>query len=190
MSDKSLKQIQAEIDKLRKEEEIYEAKSNLKANQTRGRALAIGTAFGGTVEVSIRMRNGETAWVLLQPVETTEVIHQLAAQIGCHIALKPRKDFGSWRMWDDTLPALGQNTGIGIVGAHPTFSQWPEFEKQDPAELPTGYSQGNLALSEQGKDLSRATPVLEEKSKGKKRAVATKKTVNKRTTKRASRTSK
>jgi hypothetical protein len=38
-------------------------------------------------------------WCIMQPVEVTELIHQLAANIGCHIAVKPRDDFASWREW-------------------------------------------------------------------------------------------
>jgi hypothetical protein len=35
----------------------------------------------------------------MQPVEVIELIHQLAANAGCHIAIKPRDDFSSWREW-------------------------------------------------------------------------------------------
>jgi hypothetical protein len=40
-----------------------------------------------------------TCGALCNPVEITELIHQLAANIGCHIAVKPRDDFASWREW-------------------------------------------------------------------------------------------
>lgn len=171
--------------KLKEDQRIEQLEADKEANKNRGRTLSIGTAFGGTVEVSIRMANGQTAWVLLQPVEATEIIHQLAAQIGCHIALKPRKDFGSWRAWDDNLPALGQNTGLGMIGFHPTFSQFPPFEGQDPALLQEGYSKEHLSLLAQGKDISKMN-LKQEEAEG---AVATKKTVNKRTPKSRKKTS-
>jgi len=72
---------------------------DLQANQYRARSVMVGTAFGGTAEVSMRMDDGKTVWALLQPVEVTELIHQLAANIGCHIQLTPRDDFASWRNW-------------------------------------------------------------------------------------------
>ena len=69
------------------------------ANQSRARSVTVGTAFGGTTEVSMRAPNGNHLWCLLQPVEVTELIHQLAANIGCHLQLTPRNDFSSWRNW-------------------------------------------------------------------------------------------
>jgi hypothetical protein len=69
------------------------------ANQSRARSVTVGTAFGGTTEVSMRAPNGTSLWCLLQPVEVTELIHQLAANIGCHLQLAPRDDFSSWRNW-------------------------------------------------------------------------------------------
>ena len=72
---------------------------DIQANQTRARSVTVGTAFGGTTEVSMRLDNGQTVWALMQPVEVTELIHQLAANIGCHLQLTPRDDFSSWRNW-------------------------------------------------------------------------------------------
>jgi len=62
-------------------------------------SITVGTAFGGTTEVSMRSDDGRNVWCLMQPVEVIELIHQLSANVGCHVALKPRKDFASWRDW-------------------------------------------------------------------------------------------
>ena len=72
---------------------------DFEANQNRARSVMVGTAFGGTTEVSMRSDDGKSLWALMQPVEVTELIHQLAANIGCHIQLTPREDFASWRNW-------------------------------------------------------------------------------------------
>lgn len=69
------------------------------AASTRAMSVTVGTAFGGTTEISMRGDAGQNLWCLMQPVEVIELIHQLAANVGCHIALKPRKDFASWRDW-------------------------------------------------------------------------------------------
>ena len=69
------------------------------AASTRAMSITVGTAFGGTTEVSMRGDAGQSLWCLMQPVEVVELIHQLAANVGCHVALKPRKDFASWRDW-------------------------------------------------------------------------------------------
>jgi hypothetical protein len=77
----------------RQELESYESSLN------RARSITVGTAFGGTTEIMMRGDGGRHMWCVMQPVEVTELIHQLAANIGCHIAVKPRDDFASWREW-------------------------------------------------------------------------------------------
>tara|TARA_R110000751_G_scaffold234915_1_gene336449 strand:+ start:425 stop:946 length:522 start_codon:yes stop_codon:yes gene_type:complete len=69
---------------------------------TRCRALNVGAAGGGITEISMRSNEGYYSWSHLQPVEVVELIHQLAGQVGCHIAIQPRKDFSSWREWNIT----------------------------------------------------------------------------------------
>jgi hypothetical protein len=65
----------------------------------RARSITVGTAFGGTTEIGMRCNDGRFVWSLMQPVEVIELIHQLAANVGCHINLAPRRDFSSWRDW-------------------------------------------------------------------------------------------
>lgn len=72
---------------------------NFESNLNRARSISVGTAFGGTTEIIMRGNGGRYMWCVMQPVEVTELIHQLAANIGCHIAVKPRDDFASWREW-------------------------------------------------------------------------------------------
>jgi hypothetical protein len=84
--------------KLRELEDEMALKSRITDLQ-RSRSITVGTAFGGTTEISMRGDGGNYLWCVMQPVEVTELIHQLAANIGCHVALKPRDDFGSWREW-------------------------------------------------------------------------------------------
>lgn len=69
----------------------------------RARSVTVGTCFGGTVELMMRGHGG-FMWAPMQPVEAVELIHQLAAGIGCHIAIKPRNDFASWREWQLDAP--------------------------------------------------------------------------------------
>ena len=72
---------------------------DIKASENRARSVTVGTLFGGTSEISMRLDDGRTVWCPMQPVEVIELIHQLAANVGCHISLKPRDDFSSWREW-------------------------------------------------------------------------------------------
>ena len=65
----------------------------------RSRSITVGTAFGGTTELMMRGNDGNVLWAVMQPVEVIELIHQLASNVGCHLALKPREDFSSWRNW-------------------------------------------------------------------------------------------
>ncbi len=114
-------EIEKRLEEIRQEQILIDAEQNLrnyKSNLTRGRALTVGTAFGGTTEISMRGDGDAYLWILLQPVEVTELIHQLAGNIGCHINIKPRDDFASWRNWKAD-PMLGY---------------------ADPANLPQPYS--------------------------------------------------
>lgn len=70
------------------------------ADLFRARSFNVGTSFGGVTEITMRANSGHTYWAPLQPVEVVEIIQQLASNIGCHVALKPREDFASWRDWN------------------------------------------------------------------------------------------
>lgn len=72
---------------------------NLESNRNRARSITVGTAFGGTTEIMMRSDGGRHIWCVMQPVEVVELIHQLAANVGCQVAIKPREDFASWRDW-------------------------------------------------------------------------------------------
>lgn len=80
--------------------------------QNRARSVTVGTCFGGTVEVSMRRNDGTNTFAILQPVEAIELIHQLAANVGCHLQLAPRRDFASWRDWKYTEAELEHYRGV------------------------------------------------------------------------------
>lgn len=130
----------------------------------RARSVLVGTAFGGTTEISLRNMDGSVTWALLQPVEAIELIHQLAATVGCHINLQPRDDFSSWREWRVSEAEKKHLNG------HPPFAN----------ELPLDRRHSLPSPEEQpGMNINRSNDY----------AVATKKTVNKRSTKRAAKAS-
>ncbi len=84
--------------KLQEIERTMQVESRM-GDLNRARSVTVGTVFGGTTELLMRGDGGRHLWVLMQPVEIIELIHQLAANVGCHINLKPRDDFSSWREW-------------------------------------------------------------------------------------------
>jgi hypothetical protein len=86
------------VEKLRQMEVEMDLESR-ESNRNRARSITVGTAFGGTTEVMMRSDGGRHIWCTLQPVEVVELIHQLSANVGVNIALKPRDDFASWRDW-------------------------------------------------------------------------------------------
>lgn len=77
----------------------------------RARSFTVGTTFGGVTEVGMRTNDGTYVWAPMQPVEVIEFIHQLAANVGCHINLAPRRDFASWRDWKYTEAELAHYRG-------------------------------------------------------------------------------
>jgi hypothetical protein len=150
------------------EQELHEAEQcfrTLKSNAQRARSVTTGTALGGVVEIAMRGDGGDALWCLLQPVEAIELINQLAAGIGCHIAIKPREDFSSWRGWN-----MSDAERLTLNG-HAPFSNPVPAADTVGAKLPPPEKQPGMKLSRSTKNV-----------------VATKKTVNKRSTKRATKT--
>jgi hypothetical protein len=86
------------LEKLRQMEAEMDLE-NRESNRNRARSITVGTAFGGTTEIMMRSDGGRHIWCVMQPVEVVELINQLAANVGCNVALKPRNDFASWRDW-------------------------------------------------------------------------------------------
>ena len=148
--------------------------ANFEADLNRARSVTVGTAFGGTTEVSMRAPNGSNIWCIMQPVEVIELIHQLAANVGCHINLQPRKDFSSWRDWkyteEELLHFRGPQALPGVGHAPHVNDMAPHQEKGQV--LPPPEEQPGLKIIRSNKDV-----------------VATKKTVNGRSVKRGSKAS-
>ena len=129
----------------------------------RARSVLVGTCFGGTTEITMRGIDGSVLWSPLQPVEAIELIHQLAASVGCHINLQPRNDFASWRNWRSDEDIAKRN-------GNPPFANELPLDKRHP--LPPPEEQPGMKINRSNNH-----------------AVATKKTVNKRNAKRATKTS-
>lgn len=158
------------------------AKDTRAGDISRARSVTVGTCFGGTTEIMMRGNNGYL-WTPMQPVEVVELINQLAANIGCHVALKPKKDFASWREWRVTKEEQKHLNG------------WPPFvndiapfmrvgmEGLDP-ELENILNDGGKILEFGGGAGGRPTDNRSEKN-----AVAIEKPKNRRSAKRAAKTS-
>ena len=164
------KQLQKELERRNRLLQL----EHLEANASRAQSLTVGTAGGGTVEITMRSASGKFLWNTYQPVEVIEFINQLAAGIGCHIQIVPRKDFASWRDWQMSPEELAHAKGIQnsqAIGYAP-FPKFPSNKYVETgANLPDPENQPGKIKREETKD------------------VATKKTVNKRSTKRSRATS-
>ena len=168
--EKRLKEIENRKKLLEAERELLHEEASLKSiksNTTRSRSLTVGTAFGGVTEISMRGDGDEYLWVLLQPVEVTELIHQLAGNIGCHINIQPRKDFASWRAWKEPDP----NERIHLNG-------WPPFGNDMAPHYITG---NNLPPPDKQPGFDKNINKVEDKNE----PLAITKTINKRKSKRA-----
>jgi hypothetical protein len=167
------KELQKELDRRQKLRQL----ENLEANNNRAQSITVGTAGGGTTEITMRSASGKFLWNTYQPVEVIELIHQLSANVGCHLQLIPRQDFAAWRDWKVTPEELAHAQGVQRfpgVG----FSPFPKYDDQryisNGANLPHPDAQAGREKIEH----------KEQKN------VATKKAVNKRTTKRSRSSSK
>lgn len=142
---------------------------------SRARSVTVGTCFGGTTELSMRRGDGTFTFAVLQPVETIELIHQLAASVGCHLQIVPRKDFASWRNWKYTEEELANYRGVQLL---PGVGHAPHSNDMAP-HMQVG---ANLPPPEQQPGLQ---PALTAKGTQNEQTLATKKPVKRRSTKRA-----
>lgn len=130
---------------------------NRQGDFSRARSVTVGTCSGGVTEIMMR-GNNSFMWMVLQPVEVIELIHQLAANVGCHIHMQPRNDFASWRNWNYTKEELEHYRagGGGLLGS----GHAPHVNDLAPhvdvgAKLPPPQQQPGLninIMSEGGKD--------------------------------------
>jgi len=116
----------------------------------RARSITVGTCGGGTIEVAMRRADGSNTFIILQPVEVVELIHQLSAQIGCHLQMLPRRDFASWRDWKYTPEELAHYRGVqSLPGVgHPPHSNDMAPHQSKGQVLPPPDQQPGLALPE------------------------------------------
>ena len=152
------KEFKKQLEELQQQAQL----ESLDANKNRAQAVSIGMSGSGTTEITMRGQDGKFLWNCYQPVQVTEFIHQLAASIGCHIHIQPRKDFASWREWREP----SEQEKLHLNG-FPPFAE----EMLDSTQI-------GLA------------PPQEQNSFTEKENVATKKAVNKRSTKRTRSSSK
>lgn len=135
----------------------------------RARSFSVGTTFGGTTEVGMRTNDGTYVWVVMQPVEVIEFIHQLAANVGCHINLAPRRDFASWRDWKYTEAELAHYRGEQVLPGvgHPPHANDMAPHMQVGANLPPPEQQPGLNFTEKtdGEALAVEAPKQWRKSK-------------------------
>lgn len=126
-----------------------ELEASLKELGGRARSVTIGTAFGGAVELSLRGEGGVHTWAILQPIEAIELIHQMAAAVGCHISLAPRRDFASWRSWNYSQEELDHYRGADshIGGGHPPHTKAIEPGSYGTS-LPSPEEQPGMPLKE------------------------------------------
>lgn len=160
--DLSIEEIEKEIHRKNKLRQL----KSLSQEEHRAQSITIGTAGGGTTEITLRGTDGSYLWNVYQPVEVIELINQLSANIGCHIHIQPRNDFSSWRQWKE----LTEEDRLHL-NAFPPF----------PNDLAVSRNVGKSLASPNDRLRIEAAQKVEEKED----AVATKKTVNKRASKRS-----
>jgi hypothetical protein len=83
---------------MREKDAIYQLMSK-ESDFSRARSFTVGSGIGGVVDINMRGPDGKSLHHFIQPVEVSELIHTLAATIGCYVALRPREDFTAWRNW-------------------------------------------------------------------------------------------
>ena len=170
--------------KLQKQlKEIEDARllRDLKASQSRARSVSVGTAFGGTTELNMRLEDGTSVWCPMQPVEVIELIHQLAANVGCHIALKPRDDFSSWREW-----RVSEAEKKHLKGWAPFVNDMAPFQSLGAAGFNQEHAEATVADNLAQKEYEYDENYTARRKVQKNETVATEKLKNRRSAKRTS----
>lgn len=90
-----------ELKKRIRQIDIERVAQSAEAEVDRARSFYVGKN-ANAVELCLRGDGRRFLWYIMNEKEVIETIHALAASIGCHIALKPREDFGSFRDWQLT----------------------------------------------------------------------------------------
>ena len=142
--------------------------------QTRARSVTVGTAFGGTTELTMRRGDGAFTFAIMQPVEVIELIHQLAANVGCHLQLTPRRDFAAWRDWKYTEAELAHYRGVQNL---PGVGWPPHVNDMAPhmlvgANLPHPEQQPGMPMMENSGDKTVAVEAPKQRRKSKRAAGA------------------
>ena len=158
------------IDDFSHQQDVY----NIKEAANRARAVTIGTAFGGTCEISMRRTDGTHTFAILQPVEVIELIHQLAANVGCHMQLVPRKDFASWRDWKLTETELPHYRGAQFLqgAGHPPHANDMAPHMLVGANLPHPEQQPGMPMMENSGGETVAVEVPKQRRKSKRAAAS------------------
>ena len=129
--------------------------ANFASSLNRARSVTVGTCFGGTTEIMMRRNDGTVLWCPMQPVEVIELIHQLAANVGCHLHLQPRKDFSSWRDWRVTEEEKNHLNG------HPPFVNDMADHMEVGAKLPAPEQQPGMQPKLMAKGVQNETVAIE-----------------------------
>lgn len=158
--------------------------ANFEANLTRARSVTVGTCFGGTTELMMRGNDGSVLWSPMQPVEVIELIHQLAANVGCHLALTPRQDFSSWREW-----RVSEAEKKHLNGQTPFVNDMAVFQKLGATNFDQAQAEALVADDLAQKEYDYSHGHARKKESDHEPTMATKKTINRRNTKRASKAS-
>ena len=168
------KELQTRLNEIRNRQEVegYESTFN------RARAITVGTSFGGTTEVSMRGNGDKFLYCIMQPVEVIELIHQLAANIGCHIAVKPRDDFGSWREW-----RVPESEKKHLQGHAPFVNDMAVFQRLGAIGFDQAQAEATMEHWLSQKEYEYVNGAAQMKKEQANEKVATKKTVNRRSSK-------
>jgi hypothetical protein len=171
-----LRDAKKKLEELNIQQQLEERESHL----NRARSVTVGTCFGGTTELTMR-GDGKHLWCTMQPTEVIELIHQLAANVGCHIAIKPRDDFSSWREW-----RISEAEKKHLQGHAPFVNDMAVFQRLGSSGFDQQQAEQTVAdwLKEEEYEYVNGGATRKSKKEPKNEAVATQKPANKRAPKR------
>lgn len=126
-----IRSLQKEIEEKEKLLRYEQSFNSAAATSNRSRAITVGSAGGGVVEIILRS-DTHMLWHQLQPVEAIELIESIAASVGVYVATKPKDDYASWRDWS-TEKVIVSGADMSWRGALPSSTASSGLRIDDPA---------------------------------------------------------
>lgn len=182
------KNLDKKLRELTESRELTNQERLLEQDKFRAQSYSVGKIGPGSTELSMRGVDGNYLFTMLHPADVVELIHQLSANIGCHLAIQPRQDFASYREWKELTETDYER--LNGWTPHPQVDASHAVLGKGALSLDRPFKWQNQQTKEQLKEELRQELLADMSTETEENAVAIKKTVKRKSVKRPRKTAK